>query len=55
MSGRKDSSLAEAIALGFGLVVVLAVGFWVHYAAPCSALDWLPVADIPARCLIGGR
>jgi hypothetical protein len=36
------------------VAVCVAVPIWVHAAAPCSWLDWLPAKDVPARCLTIG-
>lgn len=33
------------------LIVGLAFGVWVAFFAPCSALGWVPLKDLPARCL----
>ena len=33
--------------------VALALGAWVTFFAPCSSLGWVPVKDLPARCLAG--
>lgn len=41
------------IAGALALFLLALAGVWVNVAAPCSALDWMPVRDIPARCLIG--
>lgn len=32
-------------------VLSAAVGIWIAFAAPCDSIDWMPVAEIPARCL----
>jgi hypothetical protein len=38
------------------LVLVLLVGaFYMACFAPCDVLGWMPVKDIPARCLTIGK
>jgi len=32
-------------------VVLIIASAYVACAAPCDAIDWLPIADTPARCL----
>lgn len=46
----KGESVAGPILVGFA---ALAVVVWVAFFAPCSALMWFPVKDLPARCLPG--
>ena len=36
------------------IVAVIAFGIWLRVAAPCEYVNWLPVADVPTRCLIEG-
>lgn len=33
------------------VVVAMVFTFWVRATAPCKDLGWLPVKEIPARCL----
>jgi hypothetical protein len=49
MSRRGDT---EAVAFLVALVVAVTFAVWVRWFAPCDALGWLPVAEIPARCLM---
>lgn len=49
-----DKILPPLIVFGVIALVIGAIVF-VRVAAPCSVLDWMPVKDVPARCLGGGR
>lgn len=42
---------AEVAALVVCLVMGAGYVLWVGWLGPCSALGWLPVMDLPARCL----
>ena len=44
-----DRYVVAAYALVF--VLLIAGGIYLRVAAPCDAIDWLPVTEIPARCL----
>ena len=38
--------------VGFILIIVLTIGsFWLHFAAPCKYVTWMPSKDVPSRCL----
>ncbi|MFF8942856.1 hypothetical protein ACF1A5_11405 [Streptomyces sp. NPDC014864] len=50
---KRDRDALGGIAFGVVLVVFVIVGTWVRVSAPCSSLGWLPVKDVPARCLMG--
>lgn len=41
----------EVIFVSVMLGLVLGVGIWVSFIADCSKLGWLPLKDLPARCL----
>lgn len=51
-SRASDWWTAVGVAL-FTVLVVIGIGFsvWARYYAPCHALGWMPVKDVPARCL----
>lgn len=53
MSQRRDD--AQAIALAAALVVLVIGGFLFRMQAPCSWMGYLPVAELPGRCLMEGR
>jgi hypothetical protein len=48
-----------AITLGILVIALIAGGVLFAIAAPfflpCSWIDWMPVKDMPGRCLPGGR
>lgn len=52
-----NQSTKDRWAIFFGLlfitflVVMVPVGIWLQVAAPCHLVDWMPVKDVPARCL----
>lgn len=33
------------------IVLGLAFAAWVAFFAPCKSLGWMPIKDLPARCL----
>lgn len=41
----------------FGILVLVAIpvlivlSIWLSVFAPCKYVDWMPVKDVPARCL----
>jgi hypothetical protein len=42
--------------LALTLVIVVPIAVVVaRVAAPCDWIDWIPVKDLPGRCLPGGR
>lgn len=45
---RFDVLFMVGVAIAF-----LAIGVYVAFFAPCDALGWFPVKDLPARCLKG--
>ena len=34
-------------------LVIIGIGFaiWIAFLAPCSSLGWVPLKDLPARCI----
>ena len=34
------------------LVFIIGFAIWVSFFAPCKKISWLPIANLPARCLI---
>ena len=43
--------LLAALFLAALLLVLVVLPIYVSVAAPCGALDWMPVTQVPARCL----
>lgn len=41
----------EALAFGLVVIVMIIVGLYVAFAAPCDAIDWMPTGEMPGRCL----
>lgn len=33
------------------VVTLIPLGIWLHVAAPCKYVDWMPAKDVPTRCL----
>lgn len=33
------------------VLTLLPLGIWLQVAAPCKYVDWMPVSDVPTRCL----
>lgn len=54
---RKDDLIAGVMGLaGVAVVLVLIIGvILLRMQAPCSWVDWMPAAEMPGRCLPGGR
>ncbi len=54
---RKDDLIAGAMGLAsVSALVVIVIGvILLRMQAPCSWVDWLPAAEMPGRCLPGGR
>lgn len=56
----KQSTKDNFAVLG-GILFLLAIagmivlGVWLRFFAPCGAVDWMPTAEMPGRCLPGGR
>lgn len=52
---KKDTLVTVLGALVLILIVVLVIASIVaRFVAPCEYIDWMPTADVPARCLPGG-
>lgn len=49
--------LAIIAGLLFLALIPVAIGFsiWVHFLAPCHQIEWLPIKEIPTRCLTVSR
>jgi hypothetical protein len=37
--------------VGLLIAALIALGLWVHFAAPCGFFKYAPTKEIPARCL----
>jgi hypothetical protein len=49
-----SNSAQSFLFFSFVLAILLA-GAYVACAAPCESLGWMPLKDLPARCLEGRR
>ena len=47
----------DRLAVIFGIIFLasvlglIPVSIWLHFAAPCKYVDWMPAKDVPTRCL----
>jgi hypothetical protein len=50
---QRRETLKTVGALLFVVLFALLIigGFWARFAAPCKYLTWMPVQDVPSRCL----
>lgn len=51
MRRRDRDSLIEGVAMAVALVVFIVAGVYMRAVVPCDWIDWLPAAEVPARCL----
>jgi hypothetical protein len=49
---KREFDAVVAITFGLFIVLVVALSIWVRTSVPCNKLGWLPVKDVPARCLM---
>lgn len=51
-----DWSKPIAAVIVFGTMAIIIGGIvYIRAAAPCKYIDWMPVKDVPARCLKVGH
>lgn len=50
---RKDDVAAVGAGILFVLFIIAAITFsiWVRFFASCSDIGWLPIHEMPGRCL----
>lgn len=43
------------LVIAFIFLVAIVVSLWLHFSAPCEVYKYTNTADIPGRCVMGGR
>jgi hypothetical protein len=54
MSNRKHRGGGSNLELAIYAIVIVGMAvlaIWLAFFAPCEAVTWMPVKDVPTRCL----